>query len=425
PKRQAHRPGPQAGVGSPAFSRSRDKLGSSAFPVSFLQQVIPLVHAVLLFHDSRLLTAERFLCIVPAMEQQTYRVGVDIGGTLTHLFLLSAEGGGAIGKVLTTPRNPPEAVVNGLRVLLREQGIAPATVTHLVHGTTLITNAIIERKGAKTGLITTKGFRDALEIGRERRYDIYDISLENPEPLVPRFLRREVNERLDNSGQVITPLNPDEAFEVIRTLVADGVEALAVCLLHSFRNPAHELLIKTLAAEHFPRLACSLSCEVMPEIREYERTSTTVANVYVKPLAQDYLNKLNTDLRALGLPRDIFIMLSNGGITSCGVAGEYPIRLIQSGPAAGALAAVFYGARQKLERVISFDMGGTTAKICLIDHGKPLLTTDFEAARVYRFKKGSGLPLKVPVIEMIEIGAGGGSIARVDKLGLLKVGRAT
>ncbi|HKA55526.1 MAG TPA: hydantoinase/oxoprolinase family protein, partial [Candidatus Binatia bacterium] len=301
------------------------------------------------------------------MEQQTYRVGVDIGGTFTDLFLLSAEGEVAIGKVLTTPRNPAEAVVNGLRALLREQGIAPATVTHLVHGTTLITNAIIERKGAKTGLITTKGFRDALEIGRERRYDIYDISLENPEPLVPRFLRREVNERLDNTGRVVTPLDAGEALEVVRGLVADGVEALAVCLLHSFRNPAHELLIQKLAAEHFPQLACSVSCEVMPEIREYERTSTTVANVYVKPLAQRYLSQLNADLRALGLPRDISVMLSNGGITNCSVAGEYPIRLIESGPAAGALAAVFYGTRKKLERVISFDMGGTTAKICLID----------------------------------------------------------
>jgi len=357
------------------------------------------------------------------MKQQTYRVGVDIGGTFTDIFLLSEEGRDvAIGKVLTTPRDPAVAVVNGLRDLLAERGIAPSAVTHLVHGTTLITNAIIERKGAKTGLITTKGFRDALEIGRERRYDIYDISLENPEPLVPRFLRREVNERLDNTGRVVTPLDPVAALEVMRGLVADGVEALAVCLLHSFRNPAHELLIKQLVTEHFPYLACSLSCEVMPEIREYERTSTTVANVYVKPLAQRYLDKLNTDLRALGLPRDMFIMLSNGGITSCGVAGEYPIRLIESGPAAGALAAVFYGTRKKLEHVISFDMGGATANICLIDHGKPLLTTDFEAARVYRFKKGSGLPLKVPVMEMIEIGAGGGSIARVDKLGLLKVG---
>ena len=357
------------------------------------------------------------------MTRQTYRVGVDIGGTFTDIFLLSDQGSEiAIGKVLTTPRDPAAAVVNGLQALLAERGIPPQAVTHLVHGTTLITNAIIERKGAKTGLITTKGFRDALEIGRERRYDIYDISLENPEPLVPRFLRREVNERLDNTGQIMTPLDPQEALTVIRNLVNDGVDALAVCLLHSFRNPVHELLIRQLVAEHFPRLICSLSCEVMPEIREYERTSTTVANVYVKPLAQQYLNKLNADLRALGLPRDMFVMLSNGGITSCGVAGEYPIRLIESGPAAGALAAVFYSTHHQLERVISFDMGGTTAKICLIDYGKPLLTTDFEAARVYRFKKGSGLPLKVPVIEMIEIGAGGGSIARVDTLGLLKVG---
>lgn len=357
------------------------------------------------------------------MKQQTYRVGVDIGGTFTDIFLLSEAGDKvAIGKVLTTPRNPAKAVVDGLQALLHEQQIAPEAVTHLVHGTTLITNAIIERKGAKTGLITTKGFRDALEIGRERRYDIYDISLENPAPLVPRFLRREVTERLDHTGQVLIPLDSEEALTVIRQLLADGVEALAVCFLHSFRNPAHELLIKHLVTEHFPQIACSLSCEVMPEIREYERTSTTVANVYVKPLAKQYLEKLNADLRALGLPRDIFIMLSNGGITSCGVASEYPIRLIESGPAAGALAAVFHSARKHMDRVISFDMGGTTAKICLIDHGKPLLTTDFEAARVYRFKKGSGLPLKVPVIEMIEIGAGGGSIARVDKLGLLKVG---
>lgn len=357
------------------------------------------------------------------MTRHTYRVGVDIGGTFTDIFLLSHDGSEvAIGKVLTTPQDPAAAVVNGLHTLLAERNIPPASVTHLVHGTTLITNAIIERKGAKTGLITTKGFRDALEIGRERRYDIYDISLENPEPLVPRFLRCEVNERLDNTGHVMVSLDPEKALAVIRGLVRDGVDAIAVCLLHSFRNPIHEQLIKRLVTEHYPHLFCSLSSEVMPEIREYERTSTTVANVYVKPLAQQYLNKLNADLRALGLPRDIFIMLSNGGITSCGVAGEYPIRLIESGPAAGALAAVFYSTHRQLQRVISFDMGGTTAKICLIDHGKPLLTTDFEAARVYRFKKGSGLPLKVPVIEMIEIGAGGGSIARVDSLGLLKVG---
>ena len=365
------------------------------------------------------------------MTQTHYRVGVDIGGTFTDIFLLSEGGESIISKVLTTPRDPAEAVLSGLSSLLKERTIPGDRIAHLVHGTTLITNAIIERKGAKAGLITTKGFRDALEIGRERRYDIYDISLENPAPLVPRYLRREVDERLDNTGQVVTPLDADNALQVIQGLVDAGVEALAVCLLHSFRNPEHELRIKQLVSQHFPDLVISLSCEVMPEIREYERTSTTVANVYVKPMARTYLNKLNADLRALGLPRDMFIMLSNGGITSCAIAGEYPIRLIESGPAAGALAASFYSKRQnirqqdqtrQLDRVISFDMGGTTAKICLIDQGQPLLTTDFEAARVYRFKKGSGLPLKVPVIEMIEIGAGGGSIARIDELGLLKVG---
>lgn len=356
------------------------------------------------------------------MKAGRYRLGIDIGGTFTDLVLLSDDGAAAVGKVLTTPHDPAAAVLQGLGELLDRAVLSPRHVSHLVHGTTLITNAIIERKGARTGLITTGGFRDALEIGRERRYDIYDISLENPQPLVPRFLRREVAERLDHNGQVLIPLDATQVRAVIQELVDAGIEALAVCFLHSFRNPAHEQMVKRVVTEHFPHLSCSLSSEVMPEIREYERTSTTVANVYVKPLARRYLDKLNTALRALGVPRDMFVMLSNGGITSCEVAGEYPIRLIESGPAAGALAASFYSAEQQLDRVISFDMGGTTAKICLIDRGRPMLTSDFEAARVYRFKKGSGLPLKVPVIEMIEIGAGGGSIARIDRLGLLKVG---
>jgi N-methylhydantoinase A/oxoprolinase/acetone carboxylase beta subunit len=247
-------------------------------------------------------------------------------------YIFRSENGGKVanGKVLTTPRNPADAVVNGLQAVFAEHQIAPGPIAHLVHGTTLITNAIIERKGAKTGLITTKGFRDALEIGRERRYDIYDISLENPEPLVPRSLRREVPERLDNTGQVLIPLDCEEALSVIRSLAVDGIEALAVCLLHAFRNPTHELIIKQLVAAHFPQLVCSVSSAVMPEIREYERTSTTVANVYVQPLAKNYLQQLNADLRALGLPRDMFIMLSNGGITSCEVASAYPIRLIES-----------------------------------------------------------------------------------------------
>jgi N-methylhydantoinase A len=340
------------------------------------------------------------------MDAGRYRAGVDIGGTFTDLLLLDEDSGDmVIGKVLTTPGDPSVAVIQGLRTLLRERQLDPARIMEAIHGTTLITNAIIERKGAKTGLITTQGFRDALEIGREKRYDIYDIFLENPPPLIPRALRREVAERLDETGRVLVPLNRMEVLEVVQRLVQEGVEALAVCLLHSFRNPAHERAIREVVESEFPTLALSLSSDVMPEIREFERTSTTAANVYVKPLARRYLMKLREQVQQLGLSGELYIMLSNGGITTCETASEYPIRLIESGPAAGALAASFYSQLQGLEHVISFDMGGTTAKICVIDQGHPMVTTEFEVARVYRFKKGSGLPVKVPVIEMIEIGA--------------------
>jgi N-methylhydantoinase A len=357
------------------------------------------------------------------MHAGRYRAGVDIGGTFTDLLLLDEHSGEMIiGKILTTPGDPALAVIQGLQALLAERHVDPATVSATIHGTTLITNAIIERKGARTGLITTQGFRDALEIGREKRYDIYDIFLENPPPLVPRALRREVSERLDETGRVLVPLNRMEVFDVVQGLLRDGVEALAVVLLHSFRNPTHERVIREVVESEFPSLTLSLSSDVMPEIREFERTSTTVANVYVKPIARGYLNKLRADVQRLGFGGDLYIMLSNGGITTCDTASEYPIRLIESGPAAGALAASFYSQLKSIEHVISFDMGGTTAKICVIDQGQPMVTTEFEVARVYRFKKGSGLPVKVPVIEMIEIGAGGGSIARIDALGLLKVG---
>jgi N-methylhydantoinase A len=357
------------------------------------------------------------------MDAGRYRAGVDIGGTFTDLLLLDERTGEMIiGKILTTPGDPSVAVIQGLQALLTERQLDPTAVSATIHGTTLITNAIIERKGAKTGLITTQGFRDALEIGREKRYDIYDIFLENPEPLVPRALRREVAERLDETGRVLVPLNRMEVFDAVQDLLRAGVEALAVVLLHSFRNPAHERIIREVVEAEFPALTLSLSSDVMPEIREFERTSTTVANVYVKPIARRYLNKLRVEVQQLGFPGDLYIMLSNGGITTCETASEYPIRLIESGPAAGALAAGFYSQLKGLDHVISFDMGGTTAKICLIDQGQPLVTTEFEVARVYRFKKGSGLPVKVPVIEMIEIGAGGGSLARIDELGLLKVG---
>jgi len=357
------------------------------------------------------------------MDVRRVRAGVDIGGTFTDLLLLDEQTGEMlIGKILTTPDDPSVAVIQGLRALFQERQLDPASITAAIHGTTLITNAIIERKGAKTALLTTQGFRDALEIGREKRYDIYDIFLENPEPLVPRALRREVAERLDETGRVLVPLNRMQVLDVVQALVQEGVEALAVCLLHSFRNPTHERVVREVVASEFPSLVLSLSSDVMPEIREYERTSTTVANVYVKPIARRYLARLRTEVQELGVRGELYIMLSNGGITTCETASEYPIRLIESGPAAGALAAGFYSQLQGLEHVISFDMGGTTAKICVIDQGQPMVTTEFEVARVYRFKKGSGLPVKVPVIEMIEIGAGGGSIARVDQLGLLKVG---
>src|SRR5919108_1205361 len=357
------------------------------------------------------------------MDAGRYRAGVDIGGTFTDLLLLDEHTGEMIiGKILTTPSDPSVAVIRGLQALLQERQLDPASVAATIHGTTLITNAIIERKGAKTALITTQGFRDALEIGREKRYDIYDIFLENPPPLVPRALRREVGERLDETGRVLIPLNRMEVFDVVQELLRDGVEALAVVLLHSFRNPAHERIIREVVESEFPSLALSLSSDVMPEIREYERTSTTVANVYVKPIAHRYLQRLRSEVQQLGFRGDLYIMLSNGGITTCETASDYPIRLIESGPAAGALAASVYSQLKGLDHVISFDMGGTTAKICVIDEGQPLVTTEFEVARMYRFKKGSGLPVKVPVLEMIEIGAGGGSIARIDELGLLKVG---
>lgn len=357
------------------------------------------------------------------MDAGRYRAGVDIGGTFTDLLLLDQHTGEMIiGKILTTPGDPSVAVIQGLQALLTERQLDPAAVSATIHGTTLITNAIIERKGSKTGLITTQGFRDALEIGREKRYDIYDIFLENPEPLVPRALRREVAERLDETGRVLVPLNRMEVLDVVQELLRSGVEALAVVLLHSFRNPTHERIIREVVESEFPSLTLSLSSDVMPEIREYERTSTTVANVYVKPIARRYLNKLRAEVQQLGFRGDLYTMLSNGGITTCETASDYPIRLIESGPAAGALAASFYSQLKSLDHVISFDMGGTTAKICVIDQGQPMVTTEFEVARVYRFKKGSGLPVKVPVIEMIEIGAGGGSIARIDELRLLKVG---
>ncbi|MBI4636051.1 MAG: hydantoinase/oxoprolinase family protein [Candidatus Rokubacteria bacterium] len=351
------------------------------------------------------------------------RFGVDIGGTFTDLVLLDeATGTIRVGKVLTTPKDPAHGVEQGIQALLAEASVDARAVRALVHGTTLATNALIERKGARAALLTTAGFRDTLEIRREGRYDMYDLFIDPPAPLIPRHLRREVPERLLADGTVHHPLDESEARRVLSALVAEGVEALAICLLHAYVNPRHERRLAELARELAPHLVVSCSSEVVPEIREYERASTTTANVYVAPLMARYVEDLERRFADLGIPGQLYIMQSSGGIALPQTARRLPIRLVESGPAAGALAAA-QAARERGEpRLLSFDMGGTTAKACVIDDGAPLVAREFEVARADRFKKGSGLPIRVPVIEMIEIGAGGGSIARVDRLGLLKVG---
>jgi N-methylhydantoinase A len=351
------------------------------------------------------------------------RFGVDIGGTFTDLVVIDERTGAIrVGKVLTTAKDPAHGVEQGVQSLLEEAGVDPARVHAVAHGTTLATNALIERKGARTALLTTQGFRDALEIRREGRYDMYDLLIDPPAPLVPRHLRFEVPERLLPDGSVLRPLDEAAARRVISQLVDAGVEALAICLLHAYLNPAHERRLAELVRQAAPHLAVSCSSDVVPEIREYERTSTTTANVYVVPLMARYLEDLERRLAGLGVPGQLYVMQSSGGIALPPLARRLPIRLVESGPAAGALAAGQAARERGDSRLLSFDMGGTTAKACVIDGGAPLVAREFEVARADRFKKGSGLPIRVPVIEMIEIGAGGGSIARVDRMGLLKVG---
>ncbi|MGH7334902.1 MAG: hydantoinase/oxoprolinase family protein [Candidatus Rokuibacteriota bacterium] len=351
------------------------------------------------------------------------RLGIDVGGTFTDLVVVEeATGALRVGKVLTTPKDPAHGVETGMVALLGEAGVAVTDVEAVVHGTTLATNALIERKGARTALVTTAGFRDAVEIRHEGRYDMYDLFIDPPSPLVPRHLRREVSERLLADGSVLRPLDEEGARRVIGELIADGAEAIAICLLHSYVNPVHERRLAELVRQMAPNHPVSCSSEVVPEIREYERASTTTANVYVAPLMERYLEDLETRLAERGIPGQLYIMQSSGGIALPPTARRLPIRLVESGPAGGALAAALAARHRGERRLLSFDMGGTTAKACVIDDGAPLVAREFEVARADRFKKGSGLPVRVPVIEMIEIGAGGGSIARVDRLGLLKVG---
>jgi N-methylhydantoinase A len=350
-------------------------------------------------------------------------LGIDIGGTFTDLVIHDPRDGRAIiWKESTTPDDPARGALEGTRRVLEKAGVQPDQVGRVVHATTLFTNALIERKGARTGLLTTAGFADVLEIARERKYELYDLFIEMPRPLVPRPWRREARERLAPDGSVEIALDVEAALAEVAELVEQGVESLAICFLHSYANPAHERAIAAAVAERFQNLSISLSSDIAPEIREYQRASTTVANAYIRPLAEIYLERLEQALAASGIPGGLFLMLSNGGLTHVSEAKRTPVQLLESGPAAGALAGAWFGRNAGLERVLAFDMGGTTAKLALVDDGEPLVAYGFEAAREKRFLRGSGLPMQIATVELIEIGAGGGSIARKSDLGTLNVG---
>ena len=357
------------------------------------------------------------------MSENVFRLGCDIGGTFTDFVLVNDETGEfQTHKCLTTPADPSDAVAEGVTAL---DGLIPGFMTHtdeLIHGTTLVINAIIERKGARTGLITTKGFRDVLELGRELRYDAYDIFAEYPAPLIPRKLRKEVDERIASDGRVLVPIQIEDIKVTLTNLLAHKIESVAVCLINSYENPAHEKKIKELIQNQAPDLSLSTSFEVLPQIREYERTCTTATNAYVKPITSKYLQNLSNRLDGLGFGGKLYIMLSSGGITSIETARQFPVRIIESGPTAAVIASQHYGKLFQIKDMFCFDMGGTTAKSCLIQKGQAGLVSTFEVGRVQRFKKGSGLPIQVPVVDLMEIGAGGGSIATINKLGLLQVG---
>jgi N-methylhydantoinase A len=355
--------------------------------------------------------------------QSGYRLGCDIGGTFTDFVLVNDDTGEfTINKCLTTPGDPSDAVEEGVRQLLVRAPGFMAQLEEVIHGTTLVINAIIERKGAKTGLITTRGFRDVLELGRELRYDAYDIFAEYPLPLVPRSLRHEVSERIAVDGRVIRDLDEKDVRRVLADVLELGIESLAVCLINSYENPVHEKKIQEIVHQAAPDLSLSTSFEVLPQIREYERTCTTATNAYVKPITAKYLTKLSSRLESLGFKGKLFIMLSSGGITSVETARQFPVRIIESGPTAAVIASQQYGRMFEIKDMFCFDMGGTTAKSCLIQKGQAGLVSTFEVGRVQRFKKGSGLPIQVPVVDLMEIGAGGGSIAKMSKMGLLQVG---
>ena len=355
------------------------------------------------------------------MVDNNCRLAVDVGGTFTDVALEHDEFQ-VTSKVLTTPEAPELGVLEGIKKALDQSGLTPANIDILIHGTTLATNALIERKGAKVALITTEGLRDSVEMAQENRFDQYDINIDRPTPLVPRYLRWGVRERLNVKGEALIPISDETVHALIPNIDKHEIDSVAIGLIHSYANPAHEQRVAEILTTARPELLITLSSEVCPEIREYERQSTASANAYVQPMMSRYLKELDRQLINLGFNCPFLLMTSGGGLTTLDTAIKFPVRLIESGPAGGAILATEIARDCGIKNVLSFDMGGTTAKICLIDNHIPQMTRTFEVARVYRNLKGSGLPVRIPAIEMVEIGAGGGSIAKVDSMSRITVG---
>ena len=355
------------------------------------------------------------------MAVPSVRLGVDIGGTFTDV-VLEKDGVPFSIKVLTTYSAPENAIIDGMYQVCAKAGVTPAQIDQIIHGTTLATNALIERRGAKTALITTEGFRDVIEMRTESRFEQYDLNLNLPDPLLPRQMRFTVAGRVDANGKILIDMDRAEVEAIVDQIAEGGFESVAVGLIHSYLNPTHEQIVRDVLAEKLPNVAVSISSEVSPQMREYERFNTVVANAYIKPLMASYLSRLGDRLNDEGVSCRIFLMHSGGGVISIQNAADFPVRLVESGPAGGAVFAAHIAARYGLDKVLSFDMGGTTAKICLIKNQTPKTSRVFEVARTYRFKKGSGMPISIPVIDMVEIGAGGGSLAHVDALQQIRVG---
>jgi N-methylhydantoinase A len=349
-------------------------------------------------------------------------LGIDVGGTFTDFIGVDEQGRVHVHKQLTTPADPSASVLDGTLELAVREEFTLGDVDRIVHGTTLVANSLIERRGVPTALVTTAGFRDAVEIGREARYDLYDLNLERPEPLIPRSLRFELRERIRGDGSVLEPLIESEALRIAELLRESGVESVAIALINSYVNPEHERMLGEVLARELPDVDWTLSSRVAPEWREFERTSTASANAYVRPIVRRYLSRLERGFQESAPAARLYVVLSQGGMTSASVAADLAVQLVESGPAGGVMAAAYFGRRLGLDDLISFDMGGTTTKASLVTGGEPLRVPELEVARVARFKRGSGLPLKISALELVEIGAGGGSIGRVDSLRLLRVG---